>query len=457
MKRGLNTDKLLVFREGKEVVISKEKFLEEKKVEGIIRIHKDEFKYYEQNEEILHFNLQYSNHKPQNTYLIMKILRRGSFDGKTEELPLLEESSAIKFDCIYAKERVPYDKVELENTPFTSFEQLKKTMIKRYSKSMPMLKPEEIIDMKIAMTLLQKKVKKATRQGFGQGLLELDDKNVYVVTADLGGSTNVDAFKKKYPERFVQVGVAEQNLVTVGSGLAHVGKIPFVTSFAAFSPGRNWEQIRTTICYNDRPVKICSTHSGLGVGEDGATHQMLEDLALMRALPNMIVIQPADYFEAKKAVKQVAKVNSPVYLRLNRQKVESIPQKSFEIGKANILKEGSDITLIAIGPMVGEALKAAQLSQKSVEVINCHTIKPLDEKTILKSIEKTGKVITIEDHQITGGLGGAIAELLAQKNPKKMVIMGVKDKFGESGSHQELYEKHGLTYKEILKQIKKLV
>lgn len=302
---------------------------------------------------------------------------------------------------------------------------------------------------------------KATRTGFGEGLVEAAKKNkkVWAMTADLAGSTGLKEFEKLFPERFIQVGLAEQNLVTVASGLAHTDKIPFVTSFAAFSPGRNWEQIRTTICYNNQPVRVVGTHTGLGVGEDGATHQMLEDIAIMRTLPNIDVIVPCDALEAKKATIALTKSKRPAYLRLERQKVETITTEKtkFKIGKANILKPGKNITIIACGPMVSCALDAAkQLTAHriSAEVINLHTIKPIDKSTILKSVKKTKKVITIEDHQIHGGMGSAVSELLSVhcKIAYKMKIMGVKDKFGESGSKDQLYNKFGLTSKHIVKE-----
>jgi transketolase len=308
---------------------------------------------------------------------------------------------------------------------------------------------------------------KSTREGFGEGLVEAAEKNKNVValTADLAGSTGIKDFTKKFPDRFIQVGVAEQNLVTVASGLAHAGKIPFATTFAAFSPGRNWEQIRTTICYNNQPVKIASTHTGLGVGEDGATHQMLEDIALMRALPNMIVIAPSDSEEARQATIKAAKIKKPVYLRLGRQKLPIIHEKNykFEIGKAEIIKKGKDITIIACGPMVYEALKAANQIEKrkngkiTIELINCATIKPLDEKTIIASAKKTKKVITVEDHQINGGMGSAVAELLSKEQPTKMKIMGVNDTFGESGVDKDLFDKHKLNSHNIIVEIEKFL
>lgn len=307
---------------------------------------------------------------------------------------------------------------------------------------------------------------RSTRQGFGQGIIEAAQRNpaVCALTADLTESTGLLEFSKKYSKRFIQVGVAEQNLVTVASGLAHVGKIPFATSFAAFSPGRNWEQIRTTICYNNQPVIIVGSHTGLGVGEDGATHQMLEDIALMRTLPNMTVVVPCDFEEARKATIALAKTNKPAYLRLGRQKVEDITKRKdkFEIGKANVLKKGKDVTIIACGPMVQEALRAADSlsanSKLSAEVINLHTIKPIDKQTILRSVKKTKKVITIEDHQIHGGMGSAVCELIAEhcKTAFRMKIMGINDEFGESGPNIELYKKFGLTAKHIFATVKKL-
>lgn len=299
---------------------------------------------------------------------------------------------------------------------------------------------------------------KATRTGYGEGLVEAakKNKNIVALSADLRDSIGMTKFSKIFPEQFIEVGVAEQNLVTVASGLANVGKKPFASSFAAFSPGRNWEQIRTTICYNNQPVVIASTHTGLGVGEDGATHQMLEDIAMMRSLPNMQVIVPCDSEEAKKATLELSKSKQPAYLRLGRQKVETITKgRTFKIGKADILRHGKDITIIACGPMIHEALKAYEkLKNKkiSAEIINLHTIKPIDKETIIKSAKKTKKIITIEDHQVHGGMGSAVAEVLSQHHPTKIFIMGVCDSFGESGTHEELYKKYGLTSNHIVKK-----
>ena len=299
-----------------------------------------------------------------------------------------------------------------------------------------------------------------TRDGFGQGLVlaAQANENVVGLCADLTESTRMQEFAEKFPNRYFEIGVAEQNLVTVAAGMAHEGKIPFTSSYATFSPGRNWEQIRTTICYNDVPVKIIGSHAGLSVGPDGATHQALEDIAIMRALPNMIVISPTDSIEARKATEAIARINKPCYLRLSRDKVPVITTEStpFEIGKAEIFHEGNDVTIIATGQMVYKALQVAkelQLHKISVRVINCHTIKPLDNKTILQAAEETGAIITVEEHQITGGLGGAVAELLSQNFPVPLKIIGVEDRFGESGEPNELLEKFGLTKEAIIKAV----
>lgn len=297
-----------------------------------------------------------------------------------------------------------------------------------------------------------------TRNGFGEGLVMAGEENPNVVAlcADLTESTRIEAFKLKFPERYIQVGVAEQNLVTVASGMAACGKIPFTSSYATFSPGRNWEQIRTTICYNNVPVKVVGSHAGISVGPDGATHQAIEDIAIMRALPNMVVVVPADSIEAKKATLAIAKTTMPSYLRLSRDKVPTITTESspFEIGKAQVLTEGKEVTIIACGQMVYHALLAAKelTEQKiSTRVINCSTIKPLDSKTILKAAEETRALVTVEEHQVTGGLGGAVSELVSQHFPVPLKIVGIEDHFGESGEPSQLLKKFGLTKEDIIK------
>ena len=294
------------------------------------------------------------------------------------------------------------------------------------------------------------------RKGFGRGLLAAGQRSekVVVVCADLTESTQMHLFAEAYPARYVQVGVAEQNLVTVGAGLAAMGKVPFVSSYAAFSPGRNWEQIRTTIALNDQPVKIVGSHAGVSVGPDGATHQMLEDIALMRSLPNMVVIAPADSEEAAKATLAMAADERPNYMRLAREATPIITTEHspFTIGKAYIFRPGTDITIVATGTMTYQALAAATTLIKdhiSAEVIHAPTIKPLDKDVILDSASRTRHVVTAEEAQINGGLGGAVAELLSEELPTPLARIGVKDRFGESGKPEELLKHFGLTHSHI--------
>jgi transketolase len=306
-------------------------------------------------------------------------------------------------------------------------------------------------DMHLVAKLTGKDVQsEPIRKGFGRGLLAAGkaDSNVVAACA-LTDSTQMCLFKAEFPERFVEIGVAEQNLVTVGSGLAAMGKIPFVSSYAAFSPGRNWEQIRTTICLNDRPVKIVGSHAGVSVGPDGATHQMLEDIALMRVLPNMVVVAPCDSVEAEKATFAMAQDGRPNYLRLAREATPIITtaETPFEIGKAYVFREGKDVTFITAGTMTYAALIAAEKLEKQgiyAEVIHSPTIKPLDADTIVKSVKKTGCVVTAEEAQINGGLGGAVAELLAEEHPVPLKRIGMQDRFGESGEPGELMTHFGL-------------
>ncbi|MEZ6331071.1 MAG: transketolase family protein [Candidatus Saccharimonadales bacterium] len=299
--------------------------------------------------------------------------------------------------------------------------------------------------------------KSPIRKGFGTGLVKVAeiDENVVALCADLTESTQMHLFRDAFSDRFFEVGIAEQNLATVGAGLAIAGKIPFISSYAAFSPGRNWEQIKTTVALNDVPVKVVGSHAGLYTGADGATHQMLEDIALMRVMPNMVVIVPADAIEAEKATLAIAKDKRPAYLRLAREAtpVISTTKTPFEIGKAYVYEPGDDITIISTGTMTYQALMAAESLFKdgiSAEVVHVPTIKPLDAVTILQSAKKTGAVITIEEAQIAGGLGGAVAEVLSEHHPTPMRRMGVKDKYGESGSPDELLKHFGLTAKHIM-------
>jgi transketolase len=307
-------------------------------------------------------------------------------------------------------------------------------------------------------------VSEPIRKGFGRGLVCAGEKDPRVValSADLTDSTQIALFADKFPDRFIEVGIAEQNLVTVASGLAAMGKIPFTSSYAAFSPGRNWEQIRTTICLNDRNVKIVGSHAGLYTGPDGATHQMLEDIVLMRTLPNMVVVVPCDSIEAEKATLAIAADTRPSYIRLARDKspVITTTHTPFEIGKAYVYESGEDVTIVATGVMTYHALVAAEKLFKdgiSAEVVHVPTIKPLDKATILKSIRKTGAVVTIEEAQINGGLGSAVAELAGEEYPVPLQRLGVKDKFGESGTPEELLEHFGLTAKHIVLAVHHIV
>ena len=304
-----------------------------------------------------------------------------------------------------------------------------------------------------------------TRQGYGEGLVlagEKDEK-VVVLCADLTDSTKSAAFKEKFPDRFIEVGVAEQGMATIAAGMANYGKIPFISSYAAFSPGRNWEQIRTTIALNDVPVKIAGAHAGVSVGPDGATHQMLEDIALMRAMPNMIVINPADAIQASKATSAAAANGKPTYLRFAREAtpIFTNDKTPFKIGKIETLWESDDpqVAIIATGPLVYEALKAAKELSKSIDclVLNCHTIKPIDEIAVIRAAKTCGAVVTIEEHQITGGLGGAVAEVLGKNFPTPIEILGMPDCFGESGQPDELLAKYGMKAVNIIDSVKKVV
>jgi len=290
------------------------------------------------------------------------------------------------------------------------------------------------------------------RAGFGRGLVKAGEKDERVVAlcADLTDSTQMSHFAEAFPGRFVEMGIAEQNLVTVASGMARAGKIPFTSSYAAFSPGRNWEQIRTTITLNQQPVKIVGSHAGVSVGPDGATHQMLEDIAIMRVLPNMVVVAPGDGIEAEKATQALAENDKPSYLRLAREKtpIFSTEHSPFEVGKAYVLRQGDDVTLMGTGTMTYQLLMLARLLEEkgvSAEVVHVPTIKPLDETTILESVRKTGRVVTAEEAQIAGGFGGTIAELLSEKAPMPILRLGMQDRFGESGAPNELFRHFNLT------------
>lgn len=301
---------------------------------------------------------------------------------------------------------------------------------------------------------------KPTRDGFGKGLVEAGkaNPNVVALCADLSESTRMEWFQKEFPDRFVEIGVAEQNLATVAAGMATVGKIPFIASYATFSPGRNWEQIRTTIAINDMPVAIAGCHAGVSVGPDGATHQALEDVALMRTLPNMTVIVPADMEEARKATLAVAQSGKPAYIRLGRAGAPSFTTSDtpFQIGKAQILWDSQNPTvgIIACGTLVYEAVKAAEeLASQGIEsvVMNLATIKPLDRTAVVELAKRAGAIVTCEEHQIAGGTGSAVAECLAAEYPVPIEFVGVHDRFGQSGTPEELFREYGLTADDIVR------
>ena len=302
----------------------------------------------------------------------------------------------------------------------------------------------------------------ATRDSYGNALTALgkEHKDLVVLDADLAAATKTGIFKKEFPERHIDCGIAEANMVGIAAGLASCGKVPFCSSFAMFAAGRTFEQIRNSVGYPHLNVKIGATHAGISVGEDGATHQCNEDIALMRTIPGMTIINPSDDVEAKAAVKAAYEMDGPVYLRFGRLAVPVIndtPDYKFEIGKGVVLKEGTDLTIIATGLEVNESLEAAKMLEAdgiSVEVINMHTIKPLDEELVVQTAAKTGKVVTVEEHSIIGGLGSAVAEVLAEKQPAKLLRIGVEDRFGESGPAVKLLEKYELDAAGICKKVK---
>lgn len=306
--------------------------------------------------------------------------------------------------------------------------------------------------------------KKDTRSGFGAGLTELGktNENVVALCADLTGSLKMDDFKKNHPERFFQVGIAEANMIGMAAGMTIGGKIPFTGTFANFSTGRVYDQIRQSVAYSGKNVKICASHAGLTLGEDGATHQILEDIGLMKMLPGMTVINTCDYNQTKAATLAIAEHEGPVYLRFGRPKVANFTpeDQQFEIGKALQLTEGNDVTIVATGHLVWEAIQAAeQLEEKgiSAEVINIHTIKPLDDKAILKSVEKTACIVTAEEHNFLGGLGESVARVLAENKPTPQEFVATKDTFGESGTPDQLMDKYGLNASAIVKASEKVI
>ena len=302
------------------------------------------------------------------------------------------------------------------------------------------------------------------RNGYGDGVVEAGKKNdnVVVLCCDLTESTRSLKFEQTFPERFVEVGIAEQNMAGIAAGMAFSGKVPYISSYATFNPGRNWDQIRVSICYSMANVKIMGAHAGISVGPDGATHQALEDIAITRAIPNLNVIVPCDYWETKKAAEQMAGVEEPFYMRFGRENVPVVTTEDtpFQIGRAETYRDGGDAAVVACGSLVYEALVASEaLSSEGIDVrvINSHTVKPIDEATIISAAKETGAVVTAEEHQVHGGLGSAVAEVLSQKYPVPIEYVAIMDTFGESGEPEELMKKYGLKSQDIIKAVKKVL
>ncbi len=306
----------------------------------------------------------------------------------------------------------------------------------------------------------EKLTKKAFREGFGDGLVDAARQNrkIVALSANLAGSLKLNKFMEEFPERFIEVGVAEQNMASIGSGMALYGKIPFITTFAAFSPGLNWKQIQIA-CASEANLKVASSHYGVNIGQDGMSAQMLEDIAMMRVIPNMTVLSPGDYWQAYKATKAAAEIKGPVYLRFTREAFPMVFRDDikFQIGKADLLKEGSDATIIVTGSLLYESIKAAEILENEnikVDLINLATIKPLDEEAIVNSAKKTGLVVTVEEHQIAGGMGSAVTELLSEKQPTAVKRVGMQNSYGETGLGMELIKKYHMDRYSIVKKVR---
>jgi len=318
--------------------------------------------------------------------------------------------------------------------------------------------------MKLAKNIFDSPDRIPQRNGYGDGVVEAgkENENIVVLCCDLTESTRSAAFREAFPDRFVEIGIAEQNMAGIAAGLSFSGKIPYMSSYATFSPGRNWDQIRVSVCYSKANVKIMGAHAGISVGPDGATHQAMEDIAITRCLPNMTVVVPCDYWEAKQATISMAGIAGPVYMRFGREKVPVVTTEKtpFKIGKAETFRDGKDVSVIACGSLVYEALIAAKKLEKEnvdVRVINCHTIKPIDTKTIISAAKETGAIVTAEEHQVHGGLGSAVAEVVSKHHPVPMDYVAVMDRFGESGEPDELMIKFGVKSPNIVKAVKKVL
>lgn len=499
IKRGLGRDsrKLYVKYKGKNFLISYKFLMDKFGVAGIIRFHKKDYDELSNMDKLAHFNFQKCNHIEGKKYLLMEILEPGFFTDDFEKQPLLNLDEFHIGKCYEVREFQDYadltdDDIALSFKHMDSIFKIKKEIILRYSKSLPNIKKTSIPDYGVSVTKL-KNIKKfdmplgkidffqknyskllkemdsidfskkcSVRTGFGKGAIELGkDNSKYVfLCADLKDSLKLGDFSKKYPKRFFEMGISEQNMMGVASGMTINNKVPFVCSYSAFNPGRNWDQLRVSVCYSNTNVKIVGSHAGLSTGPDGATHQALEDIAITRVLPNITVMSPCDEEEARKMTILSAKHQGPVYIRLFREKSMCITQKKdkFQVGKANIIYDGSDIVIFAHGITVQFAIEARKkLLDYGIDcaIINMHTIKPLDEKTVLKYAQICDLIVSIEDHQIIGGLGSAISEFLSQTYPKKIEMIGANDTFGESGDGYELLQKYNISSDEIVKRVLK--
>ena len=467
------------------------KFLKNNNFDGLIKIPKEDYEKINKNLGFFtHFNLENSNHKKGKTYLLAKIIEKGYYKSKEDyKLPVLSLDNVLVCKCIDVKEKLKYSSLKSENFKYSlknikNVDDLKLKIIKTYSKSLPNISKEEIISRGISKTDLKiigefdgnfEKMSRidfidegsfsSMREGFGDGVVEARKKNKRVValTADLKFSLKLEKFEKLFKKDFFEFSISEQNMMSSAAGMCLNDKIPFVTSFAVFNPGRNWDQIRSSICYSNHNVKIIGSHAGLTTGEDGATHQALEDIAMLRALPNMVIIVPADYEQTKRAVIEASKYEGPIYIRLSREKTMNIFEESdeFKIGKGIVLDEGNDLTIFANGTTLQFALEARRILKNkygiSSTLINLHTVKPLDKELILKFAKKTKAFITIEEHQKIGGLGSAISEFLSENFPIPVEIIGINDSFGESGDGYELLKKYKISTEEIVRRAKQLL
>jgi transketolase len=493
MLKRFEMDNVIRLKKGKEIIdINYKKFLKANNIDGIIRIQKSDYKFLKDLKDLTHFNINGCGHKKGNKYALMKIEETGCYKKNGDEkLPILNSNEFYLANCVGVKEKIKYEKIvsDVFKNSFPNIkniDSLKKEILKRYKKSLPDYSNEELLSFGVSVTNLKilnkqkveikgcemtsyfDKIKKkemgSIRHGFGEALAKIGkkDEDIVLVCADLTSSLKGDIFAKKFPKRYYQVGVAEQNMMGLAAGMARVGKVPFVLSYAVFNPGRNWDQLRVSVCYQNSNVKIIGGHVGLLTGPDGGSHQALEDIALTRVLPNLIVLSPCDEEEMKKAVKASVKHEGPVYIRMPRAKTLKITDSKtkFEIGKGIVLDEGNDLTIIATGDTVQIALEAKKKLEEneiSAAVINIHTIKPIDKKLIIKYAKKTGAIITIEDHQIHGGLGSAVSEVLVQEYPVPQEMIGVENTFGESGDGYKLLKKYNITTKEIVLRSKRLM